>query len=117
MEGSAGPAPDGPPVLVDQLVVEAAHQDEVVQVRAPSALPPHAMVGLGEPAGPAGGERALAVVPMAELAEHPLGRLPRHPPDPHRPARGVLGHHLDPREAQQAADGVGVNDPVHAVDP
>ena len=48
-----GFAPQGPAVLVHQLVVEAAHQDQVVQVRPASPLPPPVPAG-GPPDGGAG---------------------------------------------------------------
>jgi hypothetical protein len=67
-----------PSVLVNQLVVERAHQDQVVQVGPAFVLPQHDVMGLGEPAGPASGKGALPV-PVPELTEHGLGGLPAHP--------------------------------------
>src|SRR6266496_5601600 len=96
-----------PPVLVDQLVVEAAHQHQVVQVGTSSVLPPRDVVSMDEPALGTPGEGALAV-PVLQLAEHPLRRLPPHPAQPDHLAGTVLQDHLDPGVAPQAPSHLGV---------
>src|SRR3972149_4581836 len=64
------------------------------------------VVGLREPAGPAAREAALPV-PVAELTEHPGGRLPKDPPHADRIARDVLDHHLHAGGARKAPGGLG----------
>ncbi len=95
-----------PPVLVHQTVMEAAHQDQVVQLGATAVLPPPDVVGLGESAGSAGGEGAFPV-PVPELADHPGWGHPGHPAEAEDSPSPVLDHHLDPGVAREAPGGLG----------
>src|SRR6266545_977032 len=103
--------PDGPGVLVHELVMERAYQQQVVQVGPASLIPPHDVMGLSESACPAPEELALAV-PVLELAHHPRRGLPGHPPQADRRPGSILEHCLDPSHAEQAPDGLGVDDPT-----
>lgn len=94
-----------------QLVVERAHEEQVVQIGPASVLPPHDVMGLGEATRAAARKPALGV-PVPELAHHPRRRLSGHPPEAHRVARCVFDHHLDPPVAGQALGGLGVDDPT-----
>src|SRR2546421_12846458 len=80
--GSVPVALHSPPVLVDQPVVEPTHQQKVVEVSRPSLLPPHHVMGLGEPAGPPS-PGCASVVAGPELGHHPGPRFPRHPSPSH----------------------------------
>src|SRR5207247_4749781 len=72
---------DPPSVLVNQLVVERADQHEVVQIGGTAIAPPPDVVSLGEPSGSTAREAALPGA-VADLADHPGGRLPGEPAEP-----------------------------------
>jgi hypothetical protein len=99
----------GPPVLVDEPMMERADQQEVVQVRAAPMPPPHDVVGLGESSRPAPGEPALSVA-VADLAQHPRRRFAGSPTEPKDVPGPVLEHALDPSVAEQAPDRLRVDD-------
>jgi hypothetical protein len=101
-------------MLVDQLVMEEAHQHEVVQIGGAAFFPPHDVVGLREPARPAAGESALDIS-VAELTHHGRRRIPRQPSESNRFAVSVLQHRLHPRVTEQAACGLRV-DPSATLD-
>src|SRR4029077_4398252 len=84
---------DGPAVLVHELVVKRAHQHQVVEIGSAPLLPPSDVVRLGEAIGPAARELASGVA-VPELAPHPGGRLPGHPPEPNRLPTFVFDHDL-----------------------
>jgi hypothetical protein len=95
-------------VLVDQSVVERADERKVVKVGPAPVPPPPEVVGLGEPAGAAAGEAALPVA-VADLPEHPGGRLATESTDANDGAVFVLHHGLDSGVAQKAPDRVRVD--------
>lgn len=99
----------GPPVLVDESMMERADQQEVVHIRAAPVPPPHDVVGLGESSRAAPGEPALAVA-VADLAQHPRRRLAGGATEPEHVAGPVLEDGLDPGVAEQAPDRLGVDD-------
>src|SRR5438552_15364771 len=70
-----------PPVLVHELVVERADEQEVGKLGLASLAPPPKVMGLGEAPGPTPREPALPV-PVADLPAEPGGGLTGHPPDP-----------------------------------
>src|SRR5919204_4946177 len=81
-----------PSVLVHQLVVGAAQQEQVVQIGPSAPRPPHQVVGHGEPPGAAAGEPALDI-PVPEGPDHGRGGPPGQPPEGKgRPVRLL---HLD----------------------
>jgi hypothetical protein len=67
---------DLPSELVDQLVVEVAHEHEIVEIGATTVLPVPCVVGLQEGAGSTSGESA-PVVSEAQLAHQPLRYVAR----------------------------------------
>ena len=87
-----------PSELVHEPVVEAADQQEVVQVGSTAVPPPDDVVGLREPTGTAAREAALAIA-VPDLPDHPVRGLPRHPTDSDDVSVLVLDHRLHARVA------------------
>src|SRR2546423_1269211 len=82
-----------PATFVHQLVVEAAHQHQVVELGSPAPDPMDDVVGGDEPRGPAPG-KAAPVIPSPPPPQQPSRQGGGTPPDPPRPSRGTRGPRL-----------------------
>lgn len=98
------------PELMDELVVEVAHGDEVVEIGRPLVLPLPDVVGLQESRHVAAGERATTSVTMQYLTPEPGRWLAARPVDPDRLALAVLGDHLEAAVADQAPGDLRLHD-------
>lgn len=95
-------------MLVHELVVERADQDEVVQGRGPAVAPEADVVRLREATGAAPGEPALAIA-VAELPDHPPRRLAGHRPHRNGVARLVFRDDLQPSVAPEPVEGLAMD--------
>ena len=101
--GSVGVPRDAPAVFVDELVVERPDEEQVRQVGAATIAPLSEVMGLGESPSAASGESTFAV-PVANLTNHPRGRLARGATEAEQLTGGALDNRLDTRRAQQAVE-------------
>src|SRR4029077_13294573 len=104
-----GGAANPPSVLVNQTLVEPAHEQQVVELGGAAARPPSDVVCVRESPGPARREAAFAVA-MAERPHHRRGGLPARPADAHRIPERILDDGLKPARADQTFRSLRVND-------
>lgn len=91
---------DRPAVLVDELVVEQAREDQVVEIGGSASGPPPDVMGL-RPSSRGAARKGASPVPVAQLAHHPLGGFPRRPAQPDHVAGGALDDGLDAGIAEE----------------
>ncbi len=94
-------------MLVDQAMVERAHQREVAQLGRAALRPPHEVVRVGERGGSTPGEPTSRVA-VSQLAKHPGRRLTTHRRRGDHLTILILFHALDPRVASQTRHGGGM---------
>src|SRR5438093_2994435 len=93
----------GPRVLVHELVMERADQEQIVEVGSAAVSPPRDVVGLREPPRAATRESAFAVA-VADLPHHPRRRLTSHAAEADHVARLALDHRLDTSVTKQTLE-------------